>query len=166
MNLAKCPAHAAILEEAKRQIARHGKYEHDKVLRATKYEAIEESVQWAYIRKRLEEENEESMVPCARRWFHPGLREYNPQGAPQYNQTVNPDKFVAVGNGKRAAGYALANKVPPAMAKYWLEWKASAETGAQRSHQTFRAACEKRGLLSLVTKQITAEQKPPEEEAA
>jgi hypothetical protein len=96
-------------------------------------------------------ESPSGLVAVSARWFHPNDPCYKDRdGSVTANADIHPEKFLAKGTGKGAAGYALPNKVTPAMVKKQLEWRLNTEQGTHKAHTDYRELCAKQGVLRLI----------------
>lgn len=96
-----CPVHMAIMDECAKQLHLHGVFEKDEILASLNLEAMIDAVRWDYIRAFLEDELGCEMVPLASAYFkrHKKSEEH-----------VNPQKFIALGHGKKTAGFATVTQ--------------------------------------------------------
>lgn len=96
-----CPVHEMILEEARTRLANVGYFSIADIIEGLHLEFMVESIRWDYIRDFLQEEERCELVPVVALFFK------SPRTKDRRNSPLDlkPEKYLAMGNGKKTAGY-------------------------------------------------------------
>jgi hypothetical protein len=92
-----CPVHKIVMEEAGRELEQHGFFSKEDVLDSCRMSAMAESIRWDYVKEFLQEDNLTELIPLASSFF----KRHSTKSV-----EVRPEKFLAMGHGKKTAGYA------------------------------------------------------------
>jgi hypothetical protein len=145
--------HDILSTAAKKSLMLRGSYEHEKILEHVG-KNMRDIVDWTKVRELAAlkfGESASGFIAVSARWFHPDDPCYkNRDGSATADNNIHPEKFLAKGTGKGAAGYALPSAVSLAMVEKQLEWRKSSEDGTHRSHADYRKFCADQGLLQLI----------------
>jgi hypothetical protein len=99
----ECPVHTLIRAKAAEFLELRGAFSREEVLEATRLQAMAESIRWDYVREFIEKEQGCELIPVSALFFkspHSKDRKDSPI-------KIKPEKYLALGNGKRTAGYAV-----------------------------------------------------------
>jgi hypothetical protein len=92
-----CPIHTAVADKAAAALADKGVFSKDAIIDTLNFGAIIDSIRWDYIREFIEEDQKCDLVPLAQTYF---------KRHPKVEERVNPERFLAMGHGKKTFGYA------------------------------------------------------------
>lgn len=145
----QCPIHMAILDECADQLQLHGVFEKAAVLGRLNFEAVADSVRWDYIRDFLETEIVGcEMVPLAQAYFKRHKVE---------EERVNPQRFIALGHGKKTAGFASVTQQNDHLFVQRIEHKARMSNGVGEAFRVFVSKVDqRRQALGIESEQVKA----------
>jgi len=136
-----CPVHMAIMDECAKQLNLHGVFEKDDVLSVLSLDAMVDAIRWDYVRGFLEEELGCEMVPLAAAYFKRHKRS---------EEKVNPQKFIALGHGKKTAGFATVTQDNDHLFICRIETKRAMANGAGRAFEKYcEQVSQKRAELGM-----------------
>jgi hypothetical protein len=135
----KCPIHAAVLQKARDDLAEKGYFSKADIIERLQFGAIDDSIRWDYIADFIREEDGTELIPMAERFF----KRSNP-----VHRATSPEKFMAMGHGKKTAGYALLTVDNGVYALKTLKVKRGMSNGVGKAFLEFAEACHKRAALT------------------
>lgn len=93
----QCPIHTAVYENAVDSLVMFGVFCKEDIINSLNFGAVADAIRWDYIREFIEEEQKCDLVPLAQTYFNRHKRQ---------EEKVNPARFIAMGFGKKTAGFA------------------------------------------------------------
>ena len=93
-----CKVHKAVYDAAVTRLQSHGAFSRKEVLADTDYEGVADSVRWDYIVEFICADYGIEMVSLSDNYFKRHRR---------LEEQVNPAKYLALGHGKKTAGYGI-----------------------------------------------------------
>lgn len=136
-----CPVHMAVLDECARQLNLHGVFEKSDVLETLNLSAMVDAVRWDYVRDFLEGELGCEMVPLAAAYFKRHSKN---------EERVNPQKFIALGHGKKTTGYATVTHENDHLFVCRLETKRAMANGVGKAFEAYlEQVSKKRAQLGI-----------------
>lgn len=122
------PIYMSILDKCADELALHGVFRKDKVLDELALDTVSDAIRWDYIREFLEDEQGCEMVPLAEAYFkRHGSNE----------ERINPQKFIAMGHGKKTAGYASVSHENDHLFIARIEHKRMMSNGVGKAFEEF-----------------------------
>ena len=143
-----CPIHQAVLQSACDELHKHGYFSKDEVLEGLGFGAVAEAIRWDYIAEFIRDEEDEEIVPLAQAFWtgtkadKAAKRQITPE-----LRKKNPGAYLAMGHGKRTAGYALVSVDDHRLAVKHLAFKRSLANGVGTSFREFATELQKRNAL-------------------
>ena len=129
-RLSRCPIHDQVISTAREMLKTSGVVELDRVLKRSGHWQMRKSIQWWFVRERLEEGLERdgesadafgALIPLASEFFRRTLDHSNQSEL--YNIQQHPEKFVAGrGRGSRCVGWAtFSSDVGIVLGRSWQQ---------------------------------------------
>lgn len=139
----KCPIHKAVLQKARDHLVEKGGwFSKEEIIEELLFGAIEDAIRWDYIADFIREEDGVELIPMAERFFKRSKSEY---------RINSPEKFMAMGHGKKTAGYALLSVDGGVYALKSLKVKRTLSNGVGAAFQRFAEACHAQAGLTPAT---------------
>lgn len=135
----RCPIHTAVLAKSKESLVERGFFSKAEIVEVLQFGAIDDSIRWDYIADFIREEDGTELIPMAERFFK--------RSSPEHRR-ASPEKFMAMGHGKKTAGYALLTLDNGVYALKTLRVKRTLSNGVGKAFMEFAEACHKRAALS------------------
>lgn len=159
----KCPVHLAIVDIAQDSLVQSGYFNKDEVLRKSGFTAMSESIRWDYIIEfikngiLIQEDlngdrfavlgvDGDELIPLAQAFWNKQRKGNTPASSPE-NRKLFPQKYIAMGHGKKTAGYALVNFEGGHMALRTLKQKEAMKNGVAEAFQNYAEELVKRDLI-------------------
>ena len=92
----ECAIHQSIMDRASEGLETNGSFRKVTVLEELGLKTVEDSIRWDYIRDFIQEDQDCELVPVAEKYF---------KQHKMSEELVNPERFIATGNGKKTAGF-------------------------------------------------------------
>jgi len=143
-----CPIHQAVLEATLDELHSHGYFHKQEVLEQLSFEAVAEAIRWDYISEFIRDDLSEEIVPLAQAFWtgtkadKAAKRKITPE-----LRKKNPGAYLAMGHGKRTAGYALVSVDDHRLAVKHLAFKRSLANGVGTSFRDFATELQKRNAI-------------------
>lgn len=137
-----CPVHLMVIERASEMLKQHGCFEKDSVVEELNYGAISDAIRWDYVREFLEADYGIELIPLSERFFTRHKKA---------EERVQPEKYLAMGNGKKTKGYALVEYDGGHLAIRLLEHKKALLNGVGTKYRDYLQAVNER------SKQLTSD---------
>lgn len=162
----ECPVHLAILDKAQDHLIENGYFSKEEVLEGIGMPAMADYVRWDYIidflkegikvrvdssgQKYVDETNAEKyeVVPLAKSFWRKRNYKKKLASTPQ-NRRENPEQFIALGHGKKTAGYALVDFEDGIMAVRQLAHKEAIRNGAAQAFRQYTLALLERDIPEI-----------------
>ena len=136
-DVKKCPTHMAVQEEATNALAEYGYFSKQEVIESAGMKVMGEHVRWDYLIDFIKLDQDCDLVPIAQRFWK----------MTEIERTVYPERALAVGHGKKTAGYALVSVCDGRLAVKKLTYKQAIANGTGKKFREFADALEERELL-------------------
>ena len=126
----------------------HGYFHKQEVLEQLSFEAVAEAIRWDYISEFIRDDLSEEIVPLAQAFWtgtkadKAAKRKITPE-----LRKKNPGAYLAMGHGKRTAGYALVSVDDHRLAVKHLAFKRSLANGVGTSFRDFATELQKRNAI-------------------
>jgi len=144
-----CPVHMAIMDECAKQLNLHGVFEKSEILSNLSLDAMVDAVRWDYVREFLEDELGCEMVPLASAYFKRHKKS---------EEQVNPQKFIAMGHGKKTTGYATVTQGNDHLFVCRVEAKRAMANGVGRAFEAYlEQISQKRAQLGIEGKLLASQ---------
>jgi len=135
-----CPIHSVVLDKCSDALADFGVFEKKDIIESLTFAAIEGAIRWDYISEFLAEDQGIELVPMAQRYF---------TRHPKAERAVAPEKFIAMGHGKKTMGYACVELEGGVFAIKRLQTKKAQSNGVGKAVSAFGdALLARRGRLN------------------
>lgn len=140
-----CAIHQSIMDRAAEDLEHSGSFRKLDVIEALGLRVMEDSIRWDYIRDFLQEDQGCELVPVAERYF---------KSHQKVEEQINPEKFIATGNGKKTAGFVSVIADNDHLTVRRLKQRQALANGVGKAFRTYAEAVqEKRIALGVVTPQ-------------
>lgn len=145
-----CPVHQAVMDTASDELAQHGYFSKVDVLDSLSFGAMEDAIRWDYLREFLEADYGIELIPLSKKFFNgemvrlPGNSN---RTRVHYDPVKDPEKCIAMGNGKKTYGYASVEVAGGALAIKTFERKKGMANGVGEAFKTFAEALVKRNII-------------------
>ena len=126
-----CPIHSVVLDKCSDALADFGVFEKKDIIDGLNFSAIEGAIRWDYISEFLAEDQGIELVPLAQRYF---------TRHPKAERAVAPEKFIAMGHGKKTMGYACVELEGGVFAVKRLQTKKALSNGVGKAVSAFGEA--------------------------
>lgn len=133
----KCPIHRAVMDKVREELASTGCFHKADIIDELQYNAIEGSIRWDYVREIIQDEQKCELIPLAEAFFK--------RHKPGEMEAV-PHRFVALGHGKKTAGYANISGANGALVICVLKQKSATRDGMVKSVNKMVASCKEKGV--------------------
>ena len=143
-----CPIHQAVLQTTLDELHTHGYFHKQEVLEQLSFDAVAEAIRWDYISEFIRDDLSEEIVPLAQAFWtgtkadKAAKRKITPE-----LRKKNPGAYLAMGHGKRTAGYALVSVDDHRLAVKHLSFKRNLANGVGTSFREFATELQKRHAL-------------------
>ena len=134
----KCAIHSAVIEKCAERLTSNAVFEKKEVINSLSFQAIESAIRWDYIAQFISEEQGIELIPMAQRFF-------NRHKASE--REVAPEKFIAMGHGKKTVGYASVFLNDGVFALKKLENRKAMANGAGKAFIDYNNKLATRNLL-------------------
>jgi hypothetical protein len=159
----KCPVHLAVVDKAQDALMGNGYFNKERILERTGMIAMQESIRWDYIADFIKagiaikkDDNGEQyadltvdgceLVPLAQSFWNK-----KPKGDVPASTAITrmkfPEKYIAMGHGKKTAGYALVDFEDGVMALRQLDHKEAMSNGTAKAFKKYADALVRRNIL-------------------
>lgn len=140
----ECPIHMMVTDEAAKHLELHGVFEKQSILDDLNLAAMTDAIRWDYVREFLEEEQGCELVPLAASYFKRHKKE---------EERVNPQRFIALGHGKKTMGFAAVVPEHDHLVVARLQHRKSMANGVGEAFRKYLVAVEqKRAVSGLLEK--------------
>lgn len=136
--------HSEIKDHCVDRLINFAYFEFSDVLVKLKFTLVAPSVKWHLIRKWIEEEDKAMLQPAPVRFFH---QRSNVHNAERYKPEINPEKFICMGTGKKAAGYVSVKKVNSELVLHYLQKQQAVVNGACVAYNKLKHEAQRQGVL-------------------
>jgi hypothetical protein len=131
-------AYIALVATAVNSLTTKGSFSRVEVMAANpQYAVFEDAVNWKYVVRMIEEQEKVTLIPLAASYFKRHAR---------IDEKSFPERFAAVGYGKKTAGYALATLQYGHFVVYLLEHKRKRADGVAKAVNKSYAAAAGAGI--------------------
>ena len=127
-----CPVHRQVKDECEERIKLVNSFEFSAVLKTLGLQQMEDSIDWLRIREWLDSEGY-TLIPVAKAFFT------TPSRRRAAMSEADKVKFVTIGGGKKAAGYANPTVEGGALAILWGNQKIRIRNGTQKAAIKFNS---------------------------
>ena len=143
-----CPIHQAVLEATLDELHNNGYFHKQQVLEQLSFEAMAVAIRWDYIAEFIRDDLSEEIVPLAEPfWTGTAADKAAKRTITPELRKKNPGAYLAMGHGKKTAGYALVSVDDHRLAVKHLEFRRSLANGVGTSFREFATELQKRNAL-------------------
>jgi len=142
-----CPVHTAIREEASKLLSEKGTFSKSEVITITCMKSVADAVRWDYIRELIEEDQGCELIPLASSFFNRHTAS---------DEQKHPERYMAMGHGKKTAGYAAVTLQNEHFVVKKLEHRHAVANGVGRAFDAYLDQVQQKRISNTSQAQLTA----------